>query len=87
MDVLIQWLILLEGSFPTISPSPHEAKVPSDKTHAPLSSHQQRPAEKAPDSPSPVPAVSSHQHTPRKRTRNPSSALTPLLPPDTYHPG
>ncbi|WOK95768.1 hypothetical protein Cni_G04475 [Canna indica] len=75
----------LRGSFPVVSPAPHEAEVPSDSTHAPLSSRLQ-PPEEVPDGPSPMPAVSSHQYTPWKRRGNPSSSPSPLLPPDHHVP-
>ncbi|CAL9097524.1 unnamed protein product [Musa acuminata var. zebrina] len=76
----------LRGSFPVISPAPHEVEVPSDHTHAPFSSHPQPPTEKVPDSPSPMPVVPSHQFTPGKGKGNPSSAPSQLLPPEPYHP-
>ncbi|XP_065045653.1 uncharacterized protein LOC135581631 isoform X3 [Musa acuminata AAA Group] len=76
----------LRGSFPVISPAPHEVEVPSEHTHAPFSSHPQPPTEKVPDSPSPMPVVPSHQFTPGKGKGNPSSAPSPLLPPEPYHP-
>ncbi|XP_042424177.1 uncharacterized protein LOC122011845 isoform X2 [Zingiber officinale] len=76
------------GSLPAMSPAPHEAEVPSDNAHGPLSSHTQPPSETVPESPPPVPAASSHHHqfTPRKRAGNPSSAPSPLHTPDSYYP-
>lgn len=71
-----------------MSPAPHEAKVPPDNAHGPLTSHSQPPSETVPESPPPVPAASSHHHqyTPRKRAGNPSSAPSPLHTPDAYYP-
>ncbi|KAJ8484955.1 hypothetical protein OPV22_017440 [Ensete ventricosum] len=76
----------LRGSFPVISPAPHEVEVSSDHTRAPNSSHPHPPTEKVPDSPSPMAVVPSHQFTPGKGKGNPSSAPSPLLPSEPYHP-
>lgn len=83
LKMLIQWLIFFTGSFPVISPAPHEADVSSNTVHAPSNSHPQPPMERILHGFAPVPVVSSRQLTTRKRTGNPASAPCP----ESHNPG
>ncbi|XP_073114997.1 uncharacterized protein [Elaeis guineensis] len=66
-----------KGSFPVISPAPHEADVPSNTVHAPSNSHPQPPMARMLHGFAPVPVASFHQPKARKRTGNPASAPSP----------
>lgn len=65
------------GSFPVISPAPHEADRPSDTVHSPFTSPPQPPTQRILPSPAPAPVVSFHQPTARERTGSLVSAPSP----------
>ncbi|XP_038981269.1 receptor-like serine/threonine-protein kinase ALE2 isoform X12 [Phoenix dactylifera] len=66
-----------KGSFPVISPAPHESGRPSYPVHSPFASHPQPPVQRIFHSPAPAPVVSFHQPTARQRTGSPASAPSP----------
>ncbi|KAG1346360.1 putative protein HOTHEAD [Cocos nucifera] len=66
-----------KGSFPVISPAPHEADRPSHSVHSPFTSHPQPPIQRIFHGPAPEPVVSFRHPTARERTRSPTSAPSP----------
>nr|XP_029119299.1 proline-rich protein 36 isoform X16 [Elaeis guineensis] len=66
-----------KGSFPVISPAPHEAHSPSYSVHSPFTSHPQPPIQRIFHSPAPTPVVSFRHPTARERTGSPTSTPSP----------